>query len=317
MTMNDFYPEIEPFNFFMLDVGDDHQIYVEQCGNPLGQPVLFIHGGPGGGCSTDDRRFFDPEQYHIILFDQRGCGRSVPHGSLENNDTEHLVADIEKIRTKLEIDKWQLFGGSWGSTLALVYAQTHPDSVSSMILRGIFLAREQDTNWTFADRGGATRIFPDYWQEYIDALPAGTTQPNLQVAYDILTGEDRAAAMALAKAWAMWEIRCCTLVPDPEFLSHYEDDDSSWSLARHECHFMLNNCFLTDNQILNNCDKINHIPTVIIHGRYDIVCAFDNAWLLHQALPKSELIISETAGHASCETETKHHLINATIKMLK
>lgn len=313
--MNDFFPEIQPFNNFMLEVDHNHQVYVEQCGNPQGVPVVFVHGGPGGGCSENDRRFFDPAHYHIILFDQRGCGRSLPFGSLEANDTDSLVADMEKIRRRLAIDKWHLFGGSWGSTLALVYAQAHPEQVLSMMLRGIFLGRAQDTGWTF-EGGGATRIFPDYWQEYLTALPDGETQSSVKVAYDILTGDDRKAALTLARAWAKWEIRCCTLNPDLQFVSAATDDEKSWTLARHEAHFMVNDCFLSDNQILENCHKIQHIPTVIVHGRYDIVCPFDNAWALKQALPKATLIVSEAAGHASVEPNTKHHLIAATNSVL-
>ncbi len=313
--MNEFYPELPTFTDFLLDVDGQHQIYVEQCGNPKGQPVLFIHGGPGGGCSINDRRFFDPEQYHIILFDQRGCGRSLPHGCLDNNETRFLVADIEKIRRHLRIDQWHVFGGSWGSTLSLVYAQTHPVSVTSLVLRGVFLARDVDTNWTFAG-GGATRIFPDYWQEYLSALPQGQGQATVSDAYQLLVGADKALAQKIATAWSLWEIRCCTLIPDQAFVDAATNDDSAWTLARHEAHYMVNDCFLTDNQILANCDKIKDIPTVIVHGRYDIVCPVDNAWLLHQKLPKSTLVISDASGHASAEPNTKHHLIAATQAML-
>ena len=313
--MNEFYPEITPYNDFLLSVDQQHQIYVEQCGNPNGQPVLFIHGGPGGGCSANERRFFDPEQYRIILFDQRGCGRTLPHGCLANNETNYLVDDIEKIREKLAIEQWQVFGGSWGSTLSLVYAQTHPKKVTSLVLRGIFLGRPEDTNWTFAG-GGATRIYPDYRQEYLSALPQGESQSGVKAAYDIMTGDDKVAAMKVAKAWSVWEIRCCTLIPDQAFVDAATDDESAWTLARHEAHYMVNDCFLTANQILANCDKIQNIPTIIVHGRYDIVCPFDNAWLLHQQLPNSTLIASESAGHASVEPGTKDHLIEATQKML-
>jgi len=313
--MNEFYPEITPFTNFLLEVGNDHQVYVEQCGNPQGQAVLFIHGGPGGGCSESDRRFFDPEKYHIILFDQRGCGRSKPHGSLAKNETQYLVADIELIRAKLSIDSWHVFGGSWGSTLSLVYAQTHPEHVKSLVLRGIFLARPEDTNWAFSG-GGATRLFPDYWQAYLDTLPEGQVDTSIKAAYEIMIGEDKELALKIAKAWAQWEIRCCTLLPDEAFVADKTDDESSWSLARHEAHYMVNDCFLSDNQILSNCDKIAHIPTTIVHGRYDVVCPFDNAWILHQHLPKSELVISENAGHASVEPATKHNLLAATKKML-
>jgi len=319
--MNEFYPEIVPFNHFLLAVDDEHQLYVEQCGNPQGQPVLFIHGGPGGGCSTNDRRFFDPEKYHIILFDQRGCGRSLPHGSLNNNNTALLVADIEAIKAHLNISQWHVFGGSWGSTLALVYAQTYSRSIKSLVLRGIFLGRPEDTQWAFS-HGGGTRIFADYWQEYVDAVFAAKPEAEsekqdiVRTAYEIMTGDDRVAAQKVARAWSEWEIRCCTLEPNEEFVKAATSDDACWTLARHESHFMVNGCFLTDNQILNNCAKIKNIPTIIVHGRYDAVCPFDNAWLLHQQLPGSELIISKLAGHASAEPETKHHLINATNKML-
>lgn len=314
--MREFYPEVAPYQTDLLAVGQGHEIYVEQCGNPQGQPVLFIHGGPGGGCGESDRRFFDPEQYRIVLFDQRGCGRSKPHGCLDNNDTPNLVADIEKIREFLDIGSWHVFGGSWGSTLSLVYAQTHPQSVKSLVLRGIFLGRSEDTLWTFTKNGGAARLFPDYWHDYISALPADA-EPSVQTALDIMTGDDKEAAMRVARAWSRWEISCCTLVPDEAFLADHCDDHSCWTLARHEAHFMAHDCFLSDNQILNNCDKIAHIPTVIVHGRYDIVCPFDQAYLLKQRLPKAELVVAERSGHASVEPETRHHLIEATDKMLK
>jgi proline iminopeptidase len=312
--MNELYPEITAFDHFLLPVGNEHLLYVEQCGNPEGQPVVFIHGGPGAGCSANDRRFFDPEKYHIILFDQRGCGRSLPFGSLDNNETAFLVADIAKIRRHLHIKKWHVFGGSWGSTLALAYAQTHPTSVLSLVLRGIFLGRPEDTRWAF-EGGGGTRIFPDYWQEYLDALPNGENQTSAKVAYDIMIGDDKVAAEKVAQAWAKWEIRCCTLEVNEEFVAALTGDDSCWTLSRHEAHYMVHGCFLSENQLLANCDKIQDIPTAIIHGRYDIVCPFDNAWLLHQALPNSELF-STIAGHASIEPETRHQLINATNKML-
>jgi proline iminopeptidase len=313
--MNEFYPEIEPYDHFMLAVDQQHQIYVEQCGNPQGQPVIFIHGGPGSGCSGKDRRFFDPDKYRIILFDQRGCGRSLPHGCLEDNETGFLVDDIEQIRTTLEIESWHVFGGSWGSTLALVYAQAHPANVDSLVLRGIFLGRPEDTGWTFTG-GGATRIFPDYWQEYLSALPEGQTQSSVEVAYRIMTGDDREAALKIARAWSIWEMRCCTLLPDQSFVDAATDDESCWTIARHEAHYMVHDCFLRANQILEDCGKIGEIPTVIVHGRYDIVCPFDNAWSLHQQLQNSELVVSESAGHASSEPGTKHHLIAATRKML-
>ncbi|MBC3765091.1 prolyl aminopeptidase [Neptunicella marina] len=310
MSFTEFYPAIEPYEHQLLDVGDGHQLYVEQCGNPQGIPMLFIHGGPGAGCSKNDRRFFNPAIFRVVLFDQRGCGRSLPHGELDNNTTSDLVADIEKIRCHLGIEQWHVFGGSWGSTLSLVYAQQHPQQVLSLTLRGIFLAREQDTNWTFAG-GGASRIFADSWQRFL--TDAGITEREFSIenCYCILTGDDKQQAMKMARAWSIWEISSCTLLPDEAFLSQCDDDKSCWTLARHEAYYMVNQCFLSDNQILTNCDKIAEIPTTIVHGRYDIVCPFDNAWLLHQALPNSKLVISHSGGHASAEPETRHHLIAA------
>ncbi|MFB1036614.1 MAG: prolyl aminopeptidase [Sinobacterium sp.] len=312
--MNEFYPEITPFNHFMLDVGEGHQLYIEQCGNPNGQPVVFLHGGPGGGCSENDRRFFDPEQYHIILFDQRGCGRSLPHGELKNNDTDRLVNDLNNIRVYLNINKWHVFGGSWGSTLALVYAQTFPQDVLSLVLRGIFLARPQDSHWLL-NCGGAQRLFPEYHEQLCSALPANTTD-IIGAGYKMLIGDDKDAAMALARQWSRYEFRCSTLLPNESLVETKADDKTSWTLARHEAHFMANDCFLSDNQILNNCEAIDDIPTIIVHGRYDVVCPFDQAWELHKRLPKSELWISEAAGHASSESETKDKLIQATKRML-
>jgi len=314
-VLNQLFKQIEPFKHEWLDVGDGHQLYIEQCGNPKGQKVLFVHGGPGAGCSAKDRQFFDAEKYHIILFDQRGCGRSLPFGSLDNNETTLLVEDIDNIRRHLDIDKWHVFGGSWGSTLSLVYAQAHPSSILSLVLRGIFLGRPEDTLWAF-NGGGGTRVFADYWQEFLDSFPDGEKQKNIKGAYKIMIGDDKNLAKEVAQAWAKWEIRCCTLEPNEEFVEALTGDDTCWTLSRHEAHYMTHDCFLTDNQILMNCDKIKDIPTIIVHGRYDMVCPFDNAWLLHQQLPDAELVISKTAGHASIEPETTHHLIRATNKML-
>ena len=315
--MNEFYPEIAPYQHCLMQMDNQHQIYVEECGNPDGQAVVFLHGGPGGGCSSNDRRFFDPEKYRIILFDQRGCGRSLPHGCLDNNETRFLVADIERIREKLNIEKWHVFGGSWGSTLALVYAQTHPEKIKSLVLRGIYLGRPQDTDWSFSG-GGATRLYPDFWQEYLAVFPKTVDIHNytVKMAYDVMTGDDKVLALKVAKAWSIWEIRCCTLLPDQAFIDAATGDEKAWTLARHEAHFMVNDCFLSGHQILANTDKIKDIPMTIVHGRYDIVCPFDNAWQLHQKIPNSTLIISEASGHASVEPNTKHHLIEATKAML-
>lgn len=312
-NLTDFYPEIEPFETFMLDVGGGHQIYVEQCGNPQGQPVIFLHGGPGGGCGANDRRFFDPKIYHIILFDQRGCGRSLPHGSLKDNETGFLIADIEAVRNKLAIEKWYVFGGSWGSTLALTYAQAHAEHVVSLALRGIFLARSENADWLFGG-GGASEIFPDHWQKYTDVLTQYTDEISIEAAYKVMTGQDKIAAMAVAKAWTLWELSTCTLLPNPEFVAEADDEALCWTLARHESHYMVNNCFITPTQIIEDCHKIKHIPTIIVHGRYDIVCTMENAHTLMKHLDNAELIVSQTAGHSSVEPETRHHLIAATNK---
>lgn len=316
-SKNQFFPEIEPFNHFMINVGDGHDIYVEQCGNPQGQPVVFLHGGPGGGCGANDRRFFDPKRYHIILFDQRGCGRSLPHGSLEQNDTQNLVADIEIIRNHLSINKWHVFGGSWGSTLSLVYAQTHPEKCLSLVLRGIFLARPENAHWLFGG-GGAAEIFPDYWQAYTDILKQyiGTEPVSIKAAYNVMVGDDKEAAMAVAKAWTKWEISCCTLLPNPEYVSDTEDDALCWSMSRHESHYMMSDCFLKPNQIIDDCHKIKHLPISIVHGRYDIVCTAENAHTLVKYLPNANLVFSPNAGHASADGDNKHNLIEATNRML-
>ena len=313
--MNDFYPEIENYNDFLLDVDHVHKLYVQECGNPKGQPVLFIHGGPGLGCSANDRRFFDPEKYRIVLFDQRGCGKSLPYASLENNESKFLISDIEQIREKLDIDTWHIFGGSWGSTLALLYAQAFPSRVKSLVLRGIFLAREEDTAWAF-NKEGANRIYPDYWDTYLESLPTSCEKSYVKRAYDVLLGEDKDQALKLAKAWSTWEIACCTLLPNKEFLEACTGDESAWTLARHETHYMYNKFFIKENEILENIHKIKDIPTAIIHGRYDVICPFDNAWLLHKNLNNSELFISNSSGHASIEEENRHNLIEASNKML-
>ncbi|TDF39382.1 prolyl aminopeptidase [Alteromonadaceae bacterium M269] len=313
--MSEFFPEIEPYDTRLVDVGDSHQVYVEQCGNADGQPVVFVHGGPGGGCSEKDRRFFDPDKYRIILFDQRGCGRSVPHGLLQDNNTQLLVSDMELIRQLLGIDTWHVFGGSWGSTLSLVYAQSHPEKVRSLVLRGIFLARPQDIEWTF-NGGGAARLFPEYWADFVNAFPHKSVSDYVAEGYELMLGEDKKLARKIAHAWTQWELRCCTLLPNAEFVAENLDEDHCWTLARHEAHFMKNACFLSDNQILNNCHLIEHIPTVIVHGRYDIVCPFDNATALHQRLPKSSLKIAEDSGHASSEESTRALLVEATQHMV-
>jgi len=313
------YPEIKPYSKFELVVDDIHTLYVEECGDPHGIPVLFLHGGPGGGCGPNDRRFFDPEKYRIILFDQRGAGRSKPHANLENNTSQHLISDIESIRNKLNIDQWLLFGGSWGSTLSLLYAQAHPTRVMAMILRGIFLCRERDLHWFY--ESGADRIFPDYWKDFIAPLKeselhdGASYKSNMARYYEKLTGNNELAKMGAAKAWSQWEGRCATLKPHPEVVSHFTDPHLALSLARIEAHYFMQHAFIEENQIINNCNTITDIPGIIVHGRYDMVCPLDNAQVLYDNWRKSELHIIRDAGHSSSEPGIVDALVKATNDM--
>lgn len=304
------FPDIHPYSEQMLDVGDGHRLYVEQSGNPNGIPVLFVHGGPGGGCSSEHRSFFDPAKYRIVLFDQRGCGRSTPHASLEANTTTHLVADMELIRNALSIDQWLLFGGSWGSTLSLVYAQTHPERVNGLILRGIFLCRDQDITWFYQQ--GANALFPDYWQEYEAEIPKADRHDMVSAYYQRLTSDNEIARMSAAKAWSVWEGRCSTLDPNPDTVEHYADPHLALSMARIEAHYFINKGFMEPNQILNNADRIADIPTVIVHGRYDVICPVKQAFELYNALPHSELHIVRDAGHSAFEQGITDNLVRAT-----
>jgi proline iminopeptidase len=294
----------------MLSVDSEHNLHLEESGNPDGIPVLFVHGGPGGGCSPDHRRFFSPEAYRIILFDQRGCGQSTPHGSLSNNTTQALIADMELIREHLGIDTWLLFGGSWGSTLSLAYAQAHPERVQGLVLRGIFLCRTRDIDWFYQD--GASHIFPDYWQEYIAPIAEEQRDSILPAYYELLTSENEIARMAAAKAWSVWEGRCSTLHPNPDLVDHFGDPHVALAMARIEAHYFINNSFLEDNALLKNADKLKGIPTWIVHGRYDVVCPIEQAYLLHQAMPEAELNIIRDAGHSAFEPGITDRLIQIT-----
>jgi proline iminopeptidase len=305
------YPPIKPYHEFMLAVAPPHELYIEECGNPDGIPVLFVHGGPGGGCTEDHRRYFDPTVYRIILFDQRGCGRSTPHMELAGNTTQALIADMEKIREHLKVNRWLLFGGSWGSTLSLVYAQTHANRVIALILRGIFLNRNSDVHWLFGG-SGANRIFPDFWEEFLSIIPEEQRHNPLLAYYEMLTGTDEVARMLAAKTWSSWEGHCATLEPNKHLLEVMKNPHHALSLARIECHYFMNNCFLEPNQILRNMDRIVEIPGIIVHGRYDIVCSLDNAWELHKNWPNSELHIIRDAGHSACEQGIIDALVHAT-----
>ena len=294
----------------MLPVSDIHTLYVEESGSPDGIPILFIHGGPGAGCSPEDRRFFDPEKYRIILFDQRGAGKSSPHASLTDNTTQDLIDDIEKIRDALNISRWILFGGSWGSTLSLLYAQSHPERVMHMILRGIFLSRKKDLHWFYQD--GASLIFPDYWQDYIEPVSEENRHDMITAYYKLLTGDNELAKMNAAKHWSVWEGRCATLRPNTNVMDMFCNTHFALSLARIEAHYFVNHSFIEENQILNNMEKLQDIPATIIHGRYDIVCPLDNAVSLQRRWPRAELNIIRDAGHASREPSILDALINAT-----
>lgn len=308
--MKTLYPEIEPYNSFLLPVDEPHKLYVEEAGNPSGPAVLFLHGGPGGGFGASHRRLFDPAHYRIVLFDQRGAGRSTPHASLEKNTTWDLVADIEKLRKHLGIEKWLVFGGSWGSTLALAYAETHPQQVSGLILRGIFLCRQEEIHWFY--QSGIDLLFPDLWENYIKPIPLQKRGDMIRAYYELLDGKDEAAKLEAAKAWSVWEGSTIKLVPDPSTISSFEADDKALAMARIECHYFVNDCWLEPNQLVKNAERIRHIPTWIIHGRYDVVCPVKNAWDLHKAFPESKLQIIPDAGHAYDEPGILNALISAT-----
>jgi len=307
------YPEIKPYARHELAVDDIHTLYLDESGDPEGIPVLFVHGGPGGGCGKYDRRYFDPEKYRIILFDQRGAGRSTPHAELQNNNSHELVADMERIREHLGVEKWVLFGGSWGSTLSLLYGQSHPDRVLGMILRGIFLCRDEDIEWFY--QSGAGRIFPDQWEHFIAPIPEEERDNLLQAYYKRLTGSNELAKMAAAKAWAGWEGRCSTLRPSNEVVDSYTSPHRAVSIARIEAHYFINNSYLETNQLINNADKLEDIPGIIVHGRYDMVCPLDGALTLHKAWPGSTLQIIRDAGHSAQEPGITDALIHATNDM--
>lgn len=313
--METLYPAIQPYVTHSLAVDPPHVLHVEESGNPHGVPVLFVHGGPGAGCEPYHRCFFDPEKYRIILFDQRGAGRSTPHAELAGNTTQALVADMEAIRKHLDIEHWILFGGSWGSTLSLVYAETHPDRVLGMILRGIFLCRQKEIEWFY--QSGASRIFPDYWQDFIKPIPEDERHDMVKAYYRRLTGDDEVARMAAAKAWSIWEGRTATLEPRKSVIDHFGNPITAFSLARIEAHYFMNNAFLRENQILQDADKLKDIPGTIVQGRYDLICPMESAWELHQAWHASDLFIIGDAGHSATEVGIVNALVKATRKMMK
>lgn len=313
--MKGLYPAIEPYRQWRMAVQAPHELYIEECGNPDGLPVLFIHGGPGAGCLPYHRRFFDPEVYRIILFDQRGAGQSTPHAELTNNTTANLVADMEQLREQLGIEQWVLFGGSWGSTLSLVYAQTHPDRVAGLILRGIFLCRPQDIEWFY--QHGAGRVFPEYWEQYLAPIPEAERGDMVSAYYRQLTSEDELTRLRAARAWSLWEGRTVSLLPCKEVEQVFGDAHFALSIARIECHYFMHDGFLDENQIVNNVGMLKDIPGIIVHGRYDIVCPLDQALALHAAWSQAELQVIPNAGHAASEPGIIDALVSATRDMAR
>ncbi len=308
------FPAIKPIQTFHLDVSDRHRLYVEECGTRSGVPVVFLHGGPGGSAEPAHRRYFDPERYRIILFDQRGCGKSSPHASLEENTTQDLIEDMEKIREHLGIDRWVLFGGSWGSTLALAYAEAHPQRVLGLVLRGIFLCRERDIRWFYQE--GASRLYPDAWAQFVAPIPEDERDDMVAAYHRRLTGDNEIERMAAAKAWSIWEGSTATLRPDPGVLGYFAHPHTALSIARIECHYFFNKCFFEENALLQNLGRITHLPAYIVHGRYDVICPIDQAFALHEQWPGSELKVISDAGHAVSEPGISRALVDSTNAML-
>ena len=307
---NKLFPPIEPYESGYIKKCK-HVIYYEQCGNPKGKPAIFLHGGPGGGCGALSRRFFNPKKYRIILFDQRGCGRSKPHTCLEDNSTWHLIEDIESIREKLKINKWLVFGGSWGSTLAIAYAQKHPENVSQMVLRGIFMLRQKELEWFY--QYGASEVYPEAWQGFLKEIPEGQRDNLIEAYRKIFYGDDKEKKLSAAKAWSKWEASCSFINYNPDAVRESINAEFALAFALIENHYFVNKGFLdNENQLLDNIDIIRDIPSVIIQGRYDMVCPPTTAYELHDRWPESKLIIAPFSGHSAFEKEITHELIKAT-----
>jgi proline iminopeptidase len=309
--MKTLYPPIEPFDTGRLKVSPIHELYYEQVGNPNGKPAVFLHGGPGGGLTLDYRRYFDPASYRVVLFDQRGSGKSTPHASLEENTTWDLVADIERLREHLGLERWLVFGGSWGSTLALAYAETHPERVSELVLRGIFLVRPKETRWFYQD--GASWIFPDVWEEFLKVIPEDERHDMMSAYHRRLTSDDPQVRVEAARAWSIWEGSTSKLFFDPGSIERFADPQFALAFARIECHYFMNNCFFeTDDYLVEHVGKIRNIPSVIVQGRYDVVCPMTSAWDLHRAWPEADLRIIPDAGHSISEPGIIDQLVAAT-----
>jgi len=309
--VTDLYPEIEPYERGMLRVCDTHELYYEQSGNPNGKPVVFLHGGPGGGTEPRHRQFFDPSVYRIVLFDQRGCGRSTPHACLVDNTTWHLVQDIETLRAHLGIERWQVFGGSWGSTLALAYGQKHRDRVTEMVLRGIFTFAPDEMDWFY--RTGTRVLFPDAYEDFVGLLPPEERDDPITAYHARLTSDDPQIRAAAARAWSIWECRVATLAPDPDLVMHCDDTAFSLAFARIECHYFVHGGFLdSPHQLIEQLPKLHDVPVTIVHSRYDVICPMRNAWRLHRAWPGSKLVTVTDAGHSANEPGVTRALVAAT-----
>ena len=309
-NLRQLYPEIEPYATGMLDVGDGHRVYYERCGTPGATPAVFLHGGPGGGISPSHRRLFDPARYDVLLFDQRGCGRSTPHAALEANTTWHLVGDIERLRAMIGVERWLVFGGSWGSTLSLAYAQTHPEHVSALILRGIYTATPAEIAWYY--QFGVSEMFPDKWEGFVAPIPPAERGDMLRAYHRLLTGDDPARQLQAAKAWTIWEGETITLLPDPAMSDAFSDGHFALAFARIENHYFVHDAWLEDGQLLRDAGRLADIPGVIVHGRYDMPCPARYAYALHKAWPLAEFHLIEGAGHAYSEPGILNQLIRAT-----
>lgn len=309
--MNQLYPPIQPYQKGNLKVSDLHSIYYEQSGNPQGKPVVVLHGGPGGGSAPMYRQYFNPEKWRIVMFDQRGCGRSTPYAELRENNTWNSVADIEQLREHLNIEQWFVFGGSWGSTLSIAYAQTHPARCLGLVLRGIFMLRPQELSWFY--QSGASNIFPDAWEHYLKPIPLEERDDLIAAYYKKLTSTDKNVRLEAARAWSVWEASTSKLIPSEKSIKRFGEDRFAEAFARIECHYFVNKGFLeTENQLIDNCDRISDIPGVIVQGRYDIVCPMITSWELHQAWQTAEYIVVPDAGHSVSEPGIIDALVGAT-----
>jgi proline iminopeptidase len=314
--MRDLYPPIEPYRQGQLPVSDLHTLYFEEVGNPEGQPVVFLHGGPGGGCIPKYRQYFDPAKWRVVLFDQRGCGRSQPHAELRENTTWNLVADIETLRSHLGIEQWFVCGGSWGSTLALAYSETHPEACLGLILRGIFTLRQQELRWFY--QSGANQFFPDAWEDYIKPIPVEERHDFIAAYYRRLTSPEATVRQAAARAWSIWEGSTSKLLPDPDTIERFGRDTFAAAFARIECHYFVNYGFFeSDDWLLQNIAPIRHLPAVIVQGRYDVVCPPVTAWELHRAWPEAEFLLIPDAGHSMTEPGIQTALLDATDRFAK